>query len=126
MGEKTASDADCRKIHSDLYGKGDGCQEFMASQGEHELECAIYGCHRNFHIKVEEYAPVKYTTEVVYTACNKNHSIYQRYSMDGCKEVTPSGEEGTTEALTCTVCGCHKGYHRNEVSKEVPISFDEA
>ncbi|CAI0388502.1 unnamed protein product [Linum tenue] len=30
-----------------------------------------------------------------------------------------NGEEGTTAALTCAACGCHRNFHRREVDTEV-------
>ncbi|KAL2502600.1 Uncharacterized protein Fot_36448 [Forsythia ovata] len=105
MRDKTVSYAECHKIHSDLYGKGGGYQEFMASEGEDELERAIYG----WYWKVEEYAPVKFNVTGIISLVG--------YSVDGCEEFMPNG----SEALNCAVCG-----HWNEViRKEIPISPDD-
>ncbi|KAI3443967.1 hypothetical protein Pfo_000632 [Paulownia fortunei] len=105
--------AECHKSQSHIGGKSDGCQEFFESWRS-PLDCMICGCHRNFHRKVEP--PVKYKTEVVYTKCHKIHDFKFQNSVDGCQEFTPNGKDGTAAALTCAVCGCHKGFHRNEVT----------
>ncbi|PQQ10199.1 mini zinc finger protein 3 [Prunus yedoensis var. nudiflora] len=46
---------------------------------------------------------------VRYGECQKNHAAnLGGYAVDGCREFMASGEEGTTEALTCAACGCHR------------------
>ncbi|KAK6136534.1 hypothetical protein DH2020_029730 [Rehmannia glutinosa] len=120
-GNNIVSYAECLKIHEHLGGKTDGCQEFEAS-GKMGVNCSICSCHRKFHKKVVKVEPppvVKYKTEVVYTKCHKIHEFKFQNSVDGCQEFTPKGGDGTAMALTCGVCGCHKGFHRNEITKEV-------
>uniref|UniRef100_A0A7C8YTP6 ZF-HD dimerization-type domain-containing protein n=1 Tax=Opuntia streptacantha TaxID=393608 RepID=A0A7C8YTP6_OPUST len=34
--------------------------------------------------------------------------------LDGCGEFMPAGEDGTTEALKCAACSCHRNFHRRE------------
>ncbi|EYU25298.1 hypothetical protein MIMGU_mgv1a025199mg, partial [Erythranthe guttata] len=96
--------AECCKPHLHMEWKSDGCQEFMWESSS--LECKICGCHRNFHRKVV----------VVYTKCHKVHDFKVLNSVDGCQEFIPNGKEGYPTALSCAVCGCHKGFHRNEVT----------
>ncbi|KAJ7956396.1 Mini zinc finger [Quillaja saponaria] len=51
-----------------------------------------------------------------YGECQKNHAAnIGGYALDGCREFMASGEEGTTGALTCAACGCHRNFHRREV-----------
>ncbi|KAG8372638.1 hypothetical protein BUALT_Bualt12G0087500 [Buddleja alternifolia] len=107
MGDKYA------ECHRQMGGKIDGCQEFKKDRSD-PSKCDICYCHRNYHRKV-----VKYKTEVVYTKCHKIHDFKFQNMVDGCQEFTPSGREGTTTALSCSVCGCHKGFHRNEITVEV-------
>ncbi|PWA60967.1 zinc-finger homeodomain-containing protein 4 [Artemisia annua] len=49
----------------------------------------------------------------IYMECTKNQaaSVHQ-YSLDGCGEFRLGGELGTTEALLCAACKCHRNYHR--------------
>ena len=56
---------------------------------------------------------------VRYGECQKNHAAsVGGYAVDGCREFMASGEEGTTGALTCAACGCHRNFHRREVETE--------
>ncbi|EXB31976.1 hypothetical protein L484_013609 [Morus notabilis] len=53
---------------------------------------------------------------VRYGECQKNHAAgVGGYAVDGCREFMASGEEGTSGALTCAACGCHRNFHRREV-----------
>ncbi|CAL2261768.1 unnamed protein product [Prunus armeniaca] len=62
---------------------------------------------------------------VRYGECQKNHAAnLGGYAVDGCREFMASGEEGTTEALTCAACGCHRNFHRREVETEVVCKLD--
>ncbi|CAK9186101.1 unnamed protein product [Ilex paraguariensis] len=57
---------------------------------------------------------------VRYAECQKNHAAgVGGYAVDGCREFMANGEEGTTGALTCAACGCHRNFHRREVQTEV-------
>ncbi|KAJ4823938.1 mitotic fidelity of chromosome transmission- protein [Turnera subulata] len=57
---------------------------------------------------------------VKYGECQKNHAAnVGGYAVDGCREFMASGEEGTTAALTCAACGCHRNFHRREVETEL-------
>ncbi|XVE56932.1 hypothetical protein DITRI_Ditri04bG0050500 [Diplodiscus trichospermus] len=57
---------------------------------------------------------------VRYGECQKNHAAnIGGYAVDGCREFMASGVEGTTGALTCAACGCHRNFHRREVETEV-------
>ncbi|CAB4281005.1 unnamed protein product [Prunus armeniaca] len=59
---------------------------------------------------------------VRYGECQKNHAAnLGGYAVDGCREFMASGEEGTTEALTCAACGCHRNFHRREVETEKTV-----
>ncbi|KAF4376686.1 hypothetical protein F8388_025557 [Cannabis sativa] len=52
---------------------------------------------------------------VRYGECQKNHAAgVGGYAVDGCREFMASGVEGTTAALTCAACGCHRNFHRRE------------
>ncbi|KAI3707773.1 hypothetical protein L2E82_36580 [Cichorium intybus] len=53
---------------------------------------------------------------VRYRECLKNHAAsIGGKATDGCGEFMASGEEGTLEALTCSVCNCHRNFHRKEM-----------
>ncbi|KAI3754999.1 hypothetical protein L1987_54791 [Smallanthus sonchifolius] len=53
---------------------------------------------------------------VKYKECLRNHAASMGgKARDGCGEFMPSGEEGTLEALTCSVCNCHRNFHRKEI-----------
>ncbi|GFQ03971.1 mini zinc finger protein 2 [Phtheirospermum japonicum] len=57
---------------------------------------------------------------VRYGECQKNHAAnVGGYAVDGCREFMPCGEEGTSAALTCAACGCHRNFHRRRVEAEV-------
>ncbi|KAL3838981.1 hypothetical protein ACJIZ3_023572 [Penstemon smallii] len=111
-----------------IEDKTDGCQEFMWRSIN--LECAICGCHRNFHRNFSERQPFGchqgyhpkvpvYTTEVVYVRCHKVHDTKVPNSVDGCQEFTPGDVFRDLDPDVCKLCGCKKGYHRNEITREV-------
>ncbi|KAL0421908.1 UNVERIFIED_CONTAM: Mini zinc finger protein 2 [Sesamum latifolium] len=53
---------------------------------------------------------------VRYAECRKNHAAnIGGYAVDGCREFMAGGEQGTTAALSCAACGCHRNFHRREV-----------
>ncbi|XAR65479.1 hypothetical protein NMG60_11009620 [Bertholletia excelsa] len=55
---------------------------------------------------------------VRYVECQKNHAAnLGGYAVDGCREFMASGEEGTSGALTCAACGCHRNFHRREAAE---------
>jgi ZF-HD class homeobox domain-containing protein len=63
--------------------------------------------------------------------CLKNHAAsIGGYSIDGCCEFLPGGNEGTAEFLKCAACSCHRNFHRKEtvvVSEDViPFSFNKS
>ncbi|KAJ0975297.1 hypothetical protein J5N97_017262 [Dioscorea zingiberensis] len=48
-----------------------------------------------------------------YGECQKNHAAnIGGYAVDGCREFMADGEEGTSSALHCAACGCHRSFHR--------------
>ncbi|KAL3843631.1 hypothetical protein ACJIZ3_001034 [Penstemon smallii] len=62
---------------------------------------------------------------VKYRECLKNHAASMGgNAVDGCGEFMPSGEEGTLEALNCSVCNCHRNFHRKEIEGEPSSCFD--
>ncbi|KAL4362281.1 hypothetical protein GQ457_04G036550 [Hibiscus cannabinus] len=63
-------------------------------------------------------------TNVRYGECQKNHAAnIGGYAVDGCREFMASDTEGTTGALTCAACGCHRNFHRREVETEVACEY---
>ncbi|MBA0559528.1 hypothetical protein Golob_016488 [Gossypium lobatum] len=63
-------------------------------------------------------------TNVRYGECQKNHAAnIGGYAVDGCREFMASDVEGTTGALTCAACGCHRNFHRREVETEVVSEY---
>ncbi|XP_062153170.1 mini zinc finger protein 2-like [Alnus glutinosa] len=56
---------------------------------------------------------------VKYRECQKNHAAgIGGYAVDGCREFMACGEEGTSGALNCAACGCHRNFHRKQVETE--------
>ncbi|KAK9669237.1 hypothetical protein RND81_13G118100 [Saponaria officinalis] len=52
------------------------------------------------------------TRVVKYGECQKNHAASMGgYALDGCTEFMPSGVEGTSKALLCAACFCHRNFH---------------
>lgn len=48
-----------------------------------------------------------------YAECQKNHAAnVGGYAVDGCREFMADGEEGSSSALRCAACGCHRNFHR--------------
>ncbi|KAL2505038.1 Mini zinc finger protein 2 [Abeliophyllum distichum] len=61
---------------------------------------------------------------VRYGECQKNHAAnVGGYAVDGCREFMPCGEEGSSGALTCAACGCHRNFHRREVQTDVVSDY---
>jgi len=61
---------------------------------------------------------------IKYKECLKNHAATMGgNAIDGCGEFMPSGEEGSIEALTCSVCNCHRNFHRRETEGEEKTFF---
>ncbi|XP_021761625.1 mini zinc finger protein 1-like [Chenopodium quinoa] len=60
------------------------------------------------------------SSTIRYCECQKNHAAsIGGYAVDGCREFMASGAEGTSNALICAACGCHRNFHRKEVDAEV-------
>ncbi|RWW67772.1 hypothetical protein BHE74_00024763 [Ensete ventricosum] len=56
---------------------------------------------------------------VKYKECRKNHAAsIGGYAVDGCREFMASGEEGTSAALVCAACNCHRSFHKREVDTD--------
>ncbi|XP_057519031.1 mini zinc finger protein 3-like [Amaranthus tricolor] len=55
-----------------------------------------------------------------YWECQKNHAAsIGGYAVDGCREFMAMGAEGTSNALVCAACGCHRNFHRKQAHAEV-------
>ena len=68
------------------------------------------------------YVAVKKEKVVRYRECRKNHAAnIGGYAVDGCREFMPSGEEGTSAALRCAACSCHRSFHKREVESEATV-----
>ncbi|KAL0333454.1 UNVERIFIED_CONTAM: Zinc-finger homeodomain protein 2 [Sesamum angustifolium] len=53
---------------------------------------------------------------VTYEECRKNHAAgIGKYAVDGCCEFMPAGEEGSSAALRCAACSCHRNFHKKVV-----------
>uniref|UniRef100_A0ACD5ZPR7 Uncharacterized protein n=1 Tax=Avena sativa TaxID=4498 RepID=A0ACD5ZPR7_AVESA len=53
---------------------------------------------------------------VRYGECRRNHAARMGgYALDGCREFLAEGEEGTSGALRCAACGCHRNFHHRVV-----------
>ncbi|XP_043701988.1 mini zinc finger protein 1-like [Telopea speciosissima] len=60
-----------------------------------------------------------------YSECRKNHAAnIGGYAVDGCREFMASGEEGTSGALMCAACNCHRNFHKKEVDGETSFLCD--
>ncbi|WOL18695.1 hypothetical protein Cni_G27492 [Canna indica] len=77
------------------------------------------------------HAPVKKdtTTSLVvvrYMECRKNHAAgIGGYALDGCREFMASGRDGTSDALKCAACSCHRSFHRRLVQTLPPPPQDD-
>ncbi|KAE8672513.1 Mini zinc finger protein 2 [Hibiscus syriacus] len=78
---------------------------------------------RKRQVVVRRKEPARSTTtirSVRYGECQRNHAAsVGGYVVDGCREFMASGDEGTSGALTCAACGCHRNFHRKEIETEV-------
>lgn len=60
------------------------------------------------------------STVARYGECQKNHAASMGgYAVDGCREFMASGAQGTSNALICAACGCHRNFHRKEDAEVV-------
>ncbi|ESW27306.1 hypothetical protein PHAVU_003G190300 [Phaseolus vulgaris] len=63
-----------------------------------------------------DYATSSAVGNIRYGECQKNHAANTGgYAVDGCREFMASAGEGTSAALTCAACGCHRNFHKKEV-----------
>ncbi|KAI4369302.1 hypothetical protein MLD38_017758 [Melastoma candidum] len=59
-----------------------------------------------------------------YGECQKNHAAaICGNTRDGCGKFMPTGEKGTSEALKCAACNCHRNFHRKEILPFLPVPF---
>ena len=59
-----------------------------------------------------------------YAECRRNHAASMGgHAVDGCREFLAEGEEGTTAALRCAACGCHRSFHRRMVVQRCCCCF---
>ena len=57
---------------------------------------------------------------VSYRECKHNHAANTGgYALDGCTQCMPIVFDGTSRALICVACGCHRNFHRREVISHV-------
>ncbi|XP_043726011.1 mini zinc finger protein 2-like [Telopea speciosissima] len=107
------------------FGSEDLSEQKLIEEGREELG---FGSMKKHQVvaKRDEQSYNSYTTSsstvrsVRYGECQKNHAAsIGGYAVDGCREFMASGEEGTTAALKCAACGCHRNFHRREVVTEV-------
>jgi ZF-HD homeobox protein with Cys/His-rich dimerization domain len=65
--------------------------------------------------------------DVLYGECRRNHAARMgRYAVDGCREFLAEGEEGTSGALRCAACGCHRNFHHRVVVPRCCSDPDDA
>ncbi|XP_057853129.2 zinc-finger homeodomain protein 4 [Cryptomeria japonica] len=75
--------------------------------------------NRNNNNNINNADGIMLNKPVKYRECRKNHAAsIGGYAVDGCGEFMPSGEEGTSAALKCAACSCHRNFHRREVEGE--------
>jgi len=75
---------------------------------------------RKRQVVVRREEPQRSVRSVKYGECQKNHAAnVGGYAVDGCREFMASGGEGTSAALTCAACGCHRNFHKRMVETEV-------
>ncbi|KAI4310845.1 hypothetical protein MLD38_035793 [Melastoma candidum] len=78
-------------------------------EGTDQLRVGIFTGRADPYLNEEEV-----TTER-YGECQKNHAAaIGGNTRDGCGEFMPTGE-GTSEALKCAACNCHRNFHRKEI-----------
>ncbi|KAL4353877.1 hypothetical protein GQ457_06G042000 [Hibiscus cannabinus] len=79
---------------------------------------------RQVILRREEPARSSVIRRVRYGECQRNHAArFGGHVVDGCREFMASGDEGTSAALTCAACGCHRNFHRKEIETEVVSEF---
>ncbi|KAL8036344.1 hypothetical protein ABFX02_12G152200 [Erythranthe guttata] len=67
-------------------------------------------------IQNERKIPDKDERVVTYEECRKNHAAsIGKYAVDGCCEFMPAGEVGSSAALRCAACSCHRNFHKKVV-----------
>lgn len=86
----------------------------------HHLECDINddNCNSGDNHDGHDMGSMKKKMMMIikYRECMKNHAASMGgNATDGCGEFMPSGEEGSVEFLTCSVCNCHRNFHRKEI-----------
>ncbi|PPR86036.1 hypothetical protein GOBAR_AA34657 [Gossypium barbadense] len=68
------------------------------------------------------------TLDVKYKECKRNHAPQLGINVvDGCGEfapkgMSPSSETGHVVDFDCEACGCHRNFHRKEVTKQGILS----
>ncbi|KAH1215723.1 Mini zinc finger protein 2 [Glycine max] len=90
---------------------------------------------RKRQVVVRREEPQRSARTVKYGECQKNHAAnVGGYAVDGCREFMASGAtgEGTSAALTCAACGCHRNFHKRQetevlhnVAVVISLKFDE-
>ncbi|KAI5664801.1 hypothetical protein M9H77_24124 [Catharanthus roseus] len=71
--------------------------------------------HENYSTSITAVDKDTYKT-VLYKDCRKNHAAsIGKYAVDGCCEFMPAGDEGSSSALLCAACGCHRNFHTKVV-----------
>ncbi|EXB93145.1 hypothetical protein L484_024483 [Morus notabilis] len=70
--------------------------------------------HSKVLSKESETKPSKIT--VNYKECRRNHAVsIGSHAVDGCREFSPAGDQGTQQGFLCEACGCHRSFHRKEM-----------
>ncbi|XP_022719697.1 mini zinc finger protein 1-like [Durio zibethinus] len=68
------------------------------------------------------------TINVKYKECMCNHATQLGVNVvDGCGEFAPKGRSETRRIvdLDCEACGCHRHFHRKEVTRKISLTFIE-
>ncbi|KAJ9535926.1 hypothetical protein OSB04_un000914 [Centaurea solstitialis] len=98
---------------SSKYGDGQ-----MIHHDHHIVPLSPPHLHLHHHRHQQPPPPSATSMAVVirYKECLKNHAAAMGgKATDGCGEFMAGGDEGTLEALTCSVCNCHRNFHRKEI-----------
>ncbi|XVE90030.1 hypothetical protein DITRI_Ditri20bG0043700 [Diplodiscus trichospermus] len=70
------------------------------------------------------------TINVKYKECKRNQAPHLGVNfVDGCGEFAPKKRSSATgsddDDLDCEACGCHRNFHRRELTKKLSLTFIE-
>ncbi|KAH1200022.1 Mini zinc finger protein 2 [Glycine max] len=86
---------------------------FAGFVGQHTMWRVIL--HSDGTVRCWNNSPVTIVKHVKYRECCRNLACrIGGHIVDRCSEFVAYGAEGTSAAMTCATCGCHRNFHRKE------------